>query len=367
MIIMKQQFSAVAWLIASFSLQECHCQDSCSSAVGPLTLGDTVVGSTVGGTVNDSQIGLSRCGVNGPLVDLESPSSWFYIDIKASAFVGRLRFSTCSNDTNFGNRITVHQGSDCDSLICVATSAESDLECQFANAFGVRLDVDTVLNENYYVQVHDSDAGTSGDFGLTVTDITPTPENDVCGGATEMFKDGESRVPGTTVGATHDIGFKCDRCVDSGPGTTPGVWYRVHPTDKVTKVSVSSCSSYLSMNATAYEGTCELYECIDVTQQQGLSCDDDTIGSTFTFLADAGKEYLVLLYASNVGADGIDVSPFNLLVSRRDPDSEDTDDGGNGDSTDGEDDSGVSLGWSSGYIFSVSSALISIMCLHIII
>ena len=221
--------SSILWLlVSSLCLRQSLCQDSCSSAVGPLVIGDEVIGSTLGGdegAANSSDISLSQCGANGPLIDEDTSSNWFFVE----GIAGRLKFSTCSATTNFGNRITIHHGDNCDddSLICVTSSDEPDLECQFSNGLGVSVDVDTVPGETYYVQVHDSVSGSSGDFGLTVTESTPTPINDVCSDATEMFQNGESRVPGTTVGATVDIGYKCDRCIESGPGTTPGVWFRV--------------------------------------------------------------------------------------------------------------------------------------------
>ena len=283
----------------------------CQSAIGPLAVGGSMVlGSTVGGAINYTNIGLSRCA--NQIVNFQSPGAWYYIDGRTA----RLRASTCSASTNFTNRISVFSGKQCDSRICINTGAEPDPACTYGNATGVAngtyVEWDALPNMTYYILVHNVKDTESGVFGLTVKDITKPPENNACTNAI-LLPDKINPLQGTTAGAAINTGAM--RCT-GGEDLYPGVWYQIPAKDVETEATLSICSSYLSFNISTYVGSCGAMDCADSTLQSGLNCSGGNgLATTSEWIAEPGKTYNVLIYASRTVGDQ-NVSPFVLVFSR---------------------------------------------------
>jgi hypothetical protein len=301
--------------------------ETCEKAIGPLVVGGTeVAGSTLGSTVDVTTIQLIQCN-DGQLFDVESAGSWYFVEGIAG---GRLRASTCSEATNFKHRITLFSGENCESRSCLASGIDPDLDCSYTEASAANnatyIEWDSASGQNFYILVHDFFAGDSGDFGLSVKEVTPPPENDLCDSAVELNTD--QFLAGSTAGATFDIGVKCDRCIGSGP-TYPGVWYRIPAQGIDTEVVTTVCSDFTSFNVSIYTGVCDEVECVDSVQELGLTCNSAGMAANSTWTADKGQEYYILVHATEKNGE-LETAPFEILLSRSE--SKDGDgDGGDGD------------------------------------
>ena len=306
--------------------------ETCETAIGPLVVGGTeIAGSTSGSTVDVTVVRLSQCG-DGQLFDVETPGSWYFVEgIPAG---GRLRASTCSEATNFKHRITLFSGENCDSRSCLASGIDPDLNCPYTDASDATnatyIEWDSAPGQNFYILVHNFFAGDSGDFGLSVKEMTPPPKNDLCDSAVDLNTD--KFVAGSTAGAKFDTVVKCDNCIDSGP-KYPGVWYRVPAQGIDTIVIATVCSEFLSFNVSIYTGACDEVEYVDSTQELGLTCNSAGMATTSTWTSDKGKGYYILVHATEKNGN-LQTAPFAILLTR----SESNDgDGGDGDGDDGND------------------------------
>lgn len=305
--------------------------ETCENAIGPLIIdGTEVTGSTSGSTVDFTDIRLSQCG-DGQLFDVETSGSWYFVQAIAG---GTLRASTCSEATNFKHRVTVFSGQNCDSRSCLASGVDPDLDCPSTDASNATnatsIEWDAVPGQNYYILVHGFFSGDSGDFGLSVKEVTPPPENDQCDSAVDLNMD--QFLLGSTVGATFDTRVKCDKCIDNGP-KYPSVWYQIPAQGNDTEVVATVCSELLSFNVSIYTGACDEVEYVDFSQELGLTCNSAGMATNSTWTADKGQEYYILVHITDKNGD-LETAPFNILFSR----SESKD--GNGGGGDGDGDGG---------------------------
>jgi hypothetical protein len=305
--------------------QETPENDQCENALGPLTIdGDIISSSTIGvSTETPPSIILFQCG--GQTFDVETPGVWFEVFGTA----GRLRASTCAEETNFTNRITIFEADDCDNRSCQHSGKDQDPNCPYANSSVVEWN--SIPGSRYYVLVHDLYSDESGNFGLTITDVTEPPDNDSCENALELEED--STAQGTTVGATLSTGVKCDRCIDGGP-QNPGVWYRIPPADMDTEVTVTTCGILLSFNISVFSGdVCGEFSCHDATPNLDFTCEDGLPAFQLTFVADSGQEYYVYVHAAE-SSDDLNIGYFGIAFFRSqiegDSNSDITESGANG-------------------------------------
>jgi hypothetical protein len=297
-------------------------------------------------------IRLLQCG-DGQLFDVETPGSWYFVEGIPG---GRLRASTCSEATNFKHRITLFSGENCDSRSCLASGIDPDLDCPYTDASDATnatyIEWESAPGQNFYIFVHNFFAGDSGDFGLNVREATPPPENNLCNSAVDVVNTYQF-VAGSSVGATFDIGVKCDRCIDSGP-KYPGVWYRIPAQGIDTEVVATVCSEFLSFNISIYTGTCDEFECVDSLQELGLTCNSAGMATNSTWTADKGQEYYILVHATENG--DLETAPFEILLSKSE-----SKDGGGGDGGGGDDGNGSGSSASSlavGFLAGVSAAFL---------
>jgi hypothetical protein len=347
-------------LLTILNRTTCCRGETCEKAIGPLIIGGTeVTGGTSGSTIDVNIVRLFQCG-DGQLFDIETPGSWYFVEGIAG---GRLRASTCSEATNFKHRITLFSGENCDSRSCLASGIDPDVDCPYTDASDTNnatyIEWDSAPGQNVYILVHNFYAGDSGDFGLTVKDVTQPPENDLCGGAVDVNMD--QFLAGSTAGSTFDIGVKCDRCIDSGPNN-PGVWYRIPAQGIDTGFAATICSEFLSFNVSIYTGVCDEVECVDSMQELGLTCNSADMATSSTWTADKGQEYYMLVHATKKNGDlETATAPFAILLSRSESKG-----GGDGAEGGGEDGNGSGSSASSLAVGSLSGAFAAYLALVIL-
>ncbi len=123
--------------------------DDCADAI-PVSLGDTVMGSTSAATFDD----VGFCGTSNT-----SPGVWYTMTGNGDL----VTLSTC-NQADFDTKISVFSGS-CGSLTCV-TGLDDAAGCAgFTTELSFTADCDT----QYYILVH-SFGGATGDFDLSIID-----------------------------------------------------------------------------------------------------------------------------------------------------------------------------------------------------
>jgi hypothetical protein len=300
--------------------------DQCENAIPITTDGALISSSTVGGSPGDSNnVELVSCG-DGPLFDVETPGVWFQVDM--GGIPARWRASTCAEETNFANRIALFGGDNnsCEDRACLNSGKQADPNCPYSNSSFVEWE--SLPDKTYYILVHDefSDTG-SGNFGLSVTNMTDPPKNNACENAVAL-KEGLT-VEGSTVGATRDTELQCDRCIEGGP-QTPGVWYTIPAKDHETEVSVAVCSPLARFDVSVFFGeVCGEFSCREATPNFDLSCDDDGLASETTWIAKAGQEYHVYVHAVDSDED-LTIGPYELRFSRAEVTDDGSENGSNG-------------------------------------
>jgi len=125
-----------------------------------LNCGDFISGTTVGATVD------TRCGLGGDRLGV-----WYVLDIDTPSEV---TLETCFSGTNFDTDFSVFTGS-CSDLACFTGFSDDgyldgDLNCEFTTwAAGGAGAVFSADPGTYYIMVHAFDAGSAGDFELSVS------------------------------------------------------------------------------------------------------------------------------------------------------------------------------------------------------
>ena len=282
--------------------------DSCENAIDVTNLfGDLISSSTMlGDSGNNFSINLIRCG--GQTFNANSHGVWFEL----MGTGARLRASTCSEETNFTNRITIFEGDVCDQRSCLYSGKDEDPNCSYTNSSFIEWE--SISKTIYYVLVHDRNVGESGTFGLRITDETESPENDSCENALELEE--ESVVQGTTIGATMSSGVKCDRCPEDGP-QNPGVWYKIPPSDTKAEVIVATCGVESMFNVSVFYGNrCDELSCQEATPDlDATSCDGGFFAYRSTFVAEKEEEYHLYVHGAE-SSDGLNTGRFGVAFFR---------------------------------------------------
>ena len=255
----------------------------CGGAIA-ISCDDLVLGSTIAAT---SDASLDNCGT--PVTT--APGVWY-------SFVGTgddVTFSLCSDATDFDSKLGVYEGS-CGNLICVDANDDA---CGTPS----EVEVSTINGVNYYIYVTGFNSNT-GNFGLSVTCVTPTPLNQVCASAIEVICD--EVVYGSTVGASTDVSLEnCGTTVN----TAPGVWYSFTGTgDDVTFSLCDDATDYDSKLA-VYTGACAGLICVDANNDACGSASELEVSSVI------GSTYFVYVTGSNANAGNFGLSVTCVVPS----------------------------------------------------
>lgn len=288
--------SSHASLLYVLSLSFCGWQEvaaqsgeQCESAIA-IAPGDSVSSTTVGGVDNGSgaDISLVRCSVGGFVSTTGNPGMWYIYDSPTSR---DLRLSTCAEETTSTKRITAFSlgSGDCSNRVCLSSAIEEDPECPYENS--TVLDLSVASGTTYAFLVNDEFPGGSGDFGFSVTDVTPPPASESCNAATELPNN--TTLQGTTVGASLSSGLECGRCI--GP-QNPGVFFYIPPVTVRSGISISLTGADNLFEIRVFEGpSCEELEC----KQIDTSTKDLTVYASW--VAEKGQDFY--LYVSAVTSD----------------------------------------------------------------
>lgn len=182
--------------------------DFCDDAL-PIACGETVIGNTVGYTVDDSE----ECGTS-----ITAPGVW-YTFTDTFGFPTEYVVSLCDGGTTYDSKLTIYTGADCDNLVCVG---DNDDSCGLQSE--VAFTGDGV--STYYVLVHGF-LGSTGDYSLNISCVGVAPDNDLIANAISLNDVG---CPFTDEGvvfpaATLEGGNPTDCNIDGANG----VWYSFTP------------------------------------------------------------------------------------------------------------------------------------------
>ncbi len=270
--------------------------DTCEKSL-TIAPGSFMTGSTVGISSNQpsNEVGLLQC--SDDIFEIENPGLWFVYKADTSRV---LKLSTCAEETNFPTRITafaVEEG-DCSSRSCFDTSVANDPNCPYENS--TILELSSTGGTIYSIFVHNQLSDSSGDFALSVRDISPSPNGTSCDTAIELPQN--QTLQGTTVGASLGQGAEADQCIDVLP-QNPGVFYYIPPVTVPSIVSISIAGALVPFNISVYQGSsCDELECQDVTgKSEGV-----TTHTSWLAKANEGSYFVYVSAAENGEANVTD-------------------------------------------------------------
>jgi len=219
---------------------------------------------------------------------------------------GALSFSTCSTELDFDSAIYVFSG-DCEQLECVAADRYGYRACEQSTFGSARTILNTVVGAKYYILISGSYQSAVGDFGLTIAEANPPP-NDLCDNAIKLSLE-IGRVIGSISDATSDssMSYTCGYSYD-----TPSVWYSLLGTGDV--YAISTCTSELNFNSalSVSTGSCDNHTCLTSSSYSGQNCS----GSSYSFVrivfpTEVGVEYFIAVE----GVDNPVEGDFALTIS----------------------------------------------------
>ena len=303
--------------------------------------GDFVTGSTAGLT-NDqgsTELDILRCG-DGDIVPYESTGLWYFYGADA---VRNLWVSTCSAETNFDSRITVFflEDGNCLTRQCISSSIDDQTNCSYGN--GTSVEFSTVPGV-FAIYVHGESLESVGEFGLSMFEQSLPSDGVTCEGALELSHN--ETLQGTTIGSEYHDGLQCDRCIEGGGPSNPGVFLKIPPTSVSMGISISLVGANDRLfDLRVYTGACEALECQTIdTEISG----DNVL--TASWLAETNKSFYVYVSAAADNGDGDEdvTDRFGILMVQ-----EERGDNGNGSKS-----SAASTGsWSMPAFFGLSSLL----------
>ena len=226
---------------------------------------------------------------------------------------GKVRLSTCANETNFDTVILVDDSPDAlcgaGEPFCNPLVAADVLDVCESSAGGTSLEFFTTLGQLYEVAIGGRSAIDVGNFGLKFLEYV-LPTNDECEGAIRLVNGTE--VFGSTLNATHTV-FPCTQgeLYDG----TPGVFFDFVGTGG--RVTLTTCSVFTNFQTTILVdesanticGSGNPF-CVPVVSSQGICESTDVATSIVELDTVAGQVYEVAV----VGRSVIDVGNFGLLL-----------------------------------------------------
>ena len=228
-----------------------------------------------------------------PCGNVGSPGLWYKV---TAINDGVIRASTCSMMTSLDTMISVMEGTDCTSLVCVSSSSASEgiSGCQPG---GTIVDWSTTVGETYYVYVRGLEA--FGVFGITIRPLV-SPKNDLCTEATILMVD-DNPVEGTTVNATIDqIGEA--PCLGEAYSSFRGIWYGIKGNGNTLRATL--CSERADTFMSIYRGTCSKLECVT----EGSIDDFCNNGRVATWKTIDGVDYYMFVYSSDYPGSSFELS-----------------------------------------------------------
>ena len=277
--------------------------DSCENAQ-KLSTGGFVTGSTVGSASNRSSnvIGFIQCA--GDIFESDTPGLWYSYEADTARV---LKFSTCSEETNFANRISVFAATeDCSKLSCVRTSTGEDVDCPYGNS--TMLEIPTSAGNLYAIFIHDEYKGNSGEFGFSIDDVSAPPNGTSCDAAVELPYN--TTVQGTTIGASLGESPQCDQGSEGESSSgNPGVFFYIAPMEAPSSISISMTGASVPFNLQVYEGSsCGELKCKEVEiGKQGMT-------TYAAWLGEMGQAFYVYVSASATGDESVTTDRFGILM-----------------------------------------------------
>lgn len=275
----------IAWA-AEFS-ERCD-QNSFSLTVN----GGAVYASTLDSSLEGGLgVSLMTCGPDNELFDTSNAGLFYTVD----GTDARMIVSSCSDQTDFRNRVSVF--STCDSGTCLNSATENKESnftstCPHANASVV--DFQSIVGETYSIFVQDEHQGKSGNFWLSVEEIHP--ENGSCQTALQL--EANETVAGTTAGADVASALSCNGTSPNGPG----IWFRI-PADVDEgdeKQAVFVACSRQKFDFLVYtDGECDELACAEIEPEEDREtfCEDGSPQSRVSWVATKGEAYYVHMFA----------------------------------------------------------------------
>lgn len=291
-----------------------------------VTLGETVVSTTTGisSPTGDLDVSLLQCG--GQTFDRGTPGVWFAVEGTGALVQATTCSETVTASSSPLHRITVFNGDDCNTLLCLDSGLEQNLDCAFPGGSTVKWQ--SVPGEPNYILVHDPSATASGgNFEFLLKDVTPPPVNDQCDTAVELVEG--VTTGGTTLGATassaDDALVECGNLLDIDT-TAPtsripqsvGVWYRI-PASEVLEddkdmLSVFVCSDKEGLELAVFSGSsCGETACVEtsISEKFDLNCGTEFVPVLVSFNATIGEAYYVYIYGVDNVVFGVELARTN--------------------------------------------------------
>lgn len=299
--------------------------ETCNEA-SALAINDVVYSSTFNVVIDTSKNDLRRCGGSNTLFDLNN-AGIFYSIVGTDAL---MRVSTCFDETDLNNRISVFTNCETQSSCVVSESSGHSGSAICSNSMGTVVEWQSIKGETYYIKVQNERAGESGNFGLQVQEVPP--ENDSCTAAIQLDED--DTLLGTSSGA-----------IIEGTSTVPGVWYYIPP-EEVNQVDdtiedeegdrkvvvVLACANE-QLNLYAFNGTCNDLQSLESEKYENLDCGDGSLASAIYWneTKNETSDYYLFVTTDNTAGAQFRIGQARFLLN-------DNDGGGS---------SGVSICWNS--------------------
>lgn len=259
----------------SLTLNRAKNHDECSSAMGPVSVGATMFGTTAGSTV---EMDVPQCGdVNL----MQNPGVWYILEDAE----GWLRAEVVTRHAGFLPQISVYSGTSCDTLSCEGGSSTGSLAWR------------VVSGTTYYVLVNGLNTA-HGDFDLSFS----WESKDTCEFATPISVNGAAVTQTTAEARLHDVPV----CGTTGFHTAPGMWFSVNGTGNLLSATTCGADSDLDSHVSIFRDSCSSLQCVGSTGQD-LPCGASGAVSWFSEANVAYKIY--------VSGRGSRVGSFALKVA----------------------------------------------------
>lgn len=266
-------------------------EDFCEGAL-TIECGETIAGTTVGATVDTNA---QSCGQS-----INSPGVW-YTFTDDFGFPTDYVVSLCDGGTDYDSKLTIYEGTDCGTLVCVT---DNDDACGLQSEVTFSGDG----NGTYYILVHGF-GGQSGNYSLNVDCVPVPPPNDMIANAIDVDQIGTPYTdPGVVMpAATTEAGNPAGCNIDGANG----VWYKFTASGDgngtATVVSPAGSTSVLWFSAPDENATETDLTLIDQFDNQCLPSTETTI------LTGAGLVYYVFVVNTD-GQTDITIDGLNLGV-----------------------------------------------------
>ena len=287
--------------------------DDCSNAL-PITCGDTVVGTTINATIDDTVAPTCDTGVT-------SPGVW-YTFTDASGLVSDVTITMCSGagGADYDSKLSVYTG-DCGAppLTCVVGNDDT---CGLQSEVTFQSDGSTT----YYVLVHGF-GGATGNFTLEVNCTPIPPSNDLIANSLDLDAIGACPDYTDTAVAFPAATLEGGNPVDCNIDGVNGVWYNITVdgdgflfADIVTPAGISVVNFYEAPNESAVESDLTLVHYVDNQCAPHPTASIPVVAGTtyYLFVANTGGISDVHITCSILGVQDNAIEGFNFYPNPTD-------------------------------------------------